>query len=117
MADKHICLPNIYLGIKVSKVELENSVSAWSFSSSRYVQSSVQDDKIHLRSIKQSLSKHYSVPFTTGHKPAIDISATLRAIYSAYYQSLIGVLRWLFELGRIVIYFEVCIVAYMIKCL
>ena len=46
--------PTIYLGNKVSKVTLENGVSAWSFSSSQYVQSTVENVKKYLSNVKPS---------------------------------------------------------------
>ena len=50
----------------------------------------------------------------SGYHPEIDISDELDDINSAYYQSLIGILRWMVELGRIDITCEVSMmVSYM----
>ena len=36
---------------------------------------------------------------TTTYKPELDISRELNEVDAAYYQSLIGILRWIVELG------------------
>ena len=43
--------PTIYLGNKITKVVLENIVSAWSFSSAQYVQEAVKNVELHLQKI------------------------------------------------------------------
>jgi hypothetical protein len=40
--------PDIYLGAKVSKVQLENGVLAWALSPSKYVQEAVRNLEEHL---------------------------------------------------------------------
>ena len=44
---------------------------------------------------------------TTEYRAEIDVSPELNAIDAAYYQSLIGVVRWMVELGRVDICTEV----------
>ena len=105
--------PNIYLGNKVTKVHLDNSVSAWAFSSSQYVQSAVQKVETHLKKINKSLPKQTPAPFTSNYRPEIDVSPALNAFDSSYFQSLIGILRWIVELGRIDITCEVSMMASM----
>ena len=105
--------PNIYLGNKVTKVYLENGVSAWAFSSSQYVQNAVASVETYLRSVNKSLPKQAPAPFTADYRPEIDISPVLNAYESSYFQSLIGILRWIVELGRIEITCEVSMMASM----
>ena len=38
-------------------------------------------------------------PLTTTYRPELDISRELNVADAAYYQSLIGMLRWIVELG------------------
>ena len=47
--EESIGTPTLYLGNKVSKVELQNGVSAWSFSSSQYVQAAVTNVENRLK--------------------------------------------------------------------
>ena len=42
--------PTIYLGGKLSQVELPNGVVAWTVSSSQYVQEAVRNLELHLKS-------------------------------------------------------------------
>ena len=43
----------------------------------------------------------------TSYRPELDVLSELTSRDSAYYQSLIGILRWIVELGRIDICLEV----------
>ena len=103
--------PKIYLGNKVSKVTLENGVDAWSFSSSQYVQNAVANVESYLRQIGKSLPKRVKSPFSTNYRPEIDTTPELSPKEAAYYQSLIGILRWIVELGRIDIAVEASMMA------
>ena len=98
------------LGGRVRKVQLENGVWAWSFSSSQYVQSAVKNveeyvgrpENTHLK-----IPSKAETPLTTSYRPELDVLPELMPRDSAYYQSLIGILRWIVELGRINICLEV----------
>ena len=103
--------PSLYLGNKVSKVTLDNGVDAWSLSSSQYVQAAVQNVETHLKASGESLPIRAKSPFSTGYRPEIDVSPELDATDAAYYQSLIGILRWIVELGRVDITTEVSMMA------
>jgi len=92
--------PSIYLGNKVSKVTLDNGQEAWSFSSSQYVQAAVSNVEEYLKKRGQSLPAKAPAPFATGYRPEIDVTDELNMTDAAYYQSLIGILRWIVELGR-----------------
>ena len=46
-------------------------------------------------------------PISTTYRPELDVSSELDTTDSAYYQSLIGILRWIVELGRVDICLEV----------
>ena len=85
--------PTIYVGNKVSKVTLENGVSAWSFSSSQYVQSAVEKVEKYLSKKGISLPRKVQTPLASDYKPELDISVELDGQEAAYYQSLIGILR------------------------
>ena len=93
--------PNLYLGGKVSKVRLANGVEAWAFSSSQYVQAAVRNVEDYLVKHGMKLKKNVRAPFTTDYRPEIDGSKELDDEGASYYQSLIGILRWIVELGRI----------------
>jgi hypothetical protein len=47
--------------------------------------------------------------FMSGYQPELDISDELHAEMSSRYSQLIGILRWMVELGRVDIYYEVSV--------
>ena len=92
--------PDIYLGNKVTKVTLENGKKAWAWSSSQYVQNAVKNIENYLKEKGKSLARHMKAPFSADYKPELDVSPELGPADAAHYQSLIGILRWIVELGR-----------------
>lgn len=99
--------PDIYLGNKVSKVVLEDGTKAWAFSSSKYTQAAVENVEKHLKERNLKLPTRADTPLSPTYKPEIDVSEELEAEEAAYFQSLIGVLRWIVELGRVDLCLEV----------
>lgn len=98
---------NIYLCNKVSKVSLEKGINCWTFSSAQYAHAAVNNVERYLIALNQALPKKASDPFKTDYRPEIDISTILLQSEANYFQSLIGILRWIVELGRIDITVEV----------
>ena len=110
LKEESIGPPTVYLGGRVRKVQLENGVWAWSFSLSQYVQSAVKNAEEYVGKSENSQLKILSkaeTPLTTSYRPELDVSPELTPRDSTYYQSLIGILRWIVELGRIDICLEV----------
>ena len=103
--------PTLYLGNKVSKVTLENGADAWSFSSSQYVQNAVHNVEEYLSKQNKALPRKATAPFSSNYRPETDTSPELDPFQANYYQSLIGVLRWIVELGRIDINVEASLMA------
>jgi hypothetical protein len=103
--------PKIYLGNKVSKVTLDNGAQAWAFSSSQYVQNAVNNVEQYLSKHNKSLPKKATSPLSNYYRPEIDVTPELNATDTSYYQSLIGIIRWIVELGRIDITCEASLMA------
>lgn len=102
--------PDIYLGGKCSKVTLDTGVECWSFSSSQYVQEACRNVRNYLKELNgdrpdhtctYSMPKKAGAPLRTNYRPEIDQSDELEPGLAGYYQSLIGILRWMVELGRV----------------
>ena len=93
--------PNLYLGNKMSKVTLANGIEAWSLSSSQYVQAAVENVENYLKTREKSLPKKATSPIQRDYRPEVDTSPELSISEAAYFQSLIGILRWIVELGRV----------------
>ena len=102
--------PDIYLGSKLKRMRLENGVWAWSFSSAKYVLQSIENVtnylKVHFNS-DYSIPKKAPTPFPVGYRPELDVSDLLSTELASYFQSLIGILLWIVELGRVDVQVEV----------
>ena len=96
--------PDIYLGAKLKLMQLENGVWAWGLSPSKYVQEAVKNCK---QFVTDNLPKFYKLtknapnPFPTDYHPGRDTTPELDPELASYYQSLMGIFRWMIELGRI----------------
>jgi hypothetical protein len=109
MKEGSIQVPTFYLGAKLKKTVLPNDVVAWGMSSSKYVQSAVQNVQDYLEALpgNQKMLKKAYVPFAGEYKPELDESPELEPTRANFYQSQIGILRWCVELVCIDIITEV----------
>jgi hypothetical protein len=101
--------PDRYLGANIGLWRMEGGRRAWSMSAKSYIKSAVSNlesnmDRTTVANILPSKSYR---PFKTGYRPEIDVSPVLPPLQASYYQGLIGVLRWIYELGRMDILTEV----------
>ena len=90
---------------------MDNGVKAWAISASQYVQTAVKNVELQLSKNNQKLPSKADTPIQTTYRPELDTSDELLPEQSSYYQSLIGVLRWIVELGRIDICLEVSLLS------
>ena len=104
--------PDFYLGAKLRQMTLPNGVCAWGMSASKYIQGAVMNLKKYLKTSGElSLPKRAATPFPQGYRPEIDVTPELPPAKVTDYQSLIGILRWCVELGRVDIITEVSMLA------
>ncbi len=102
--------PDIYFGTKLKQTQLPNGVMVWGLSPSKYVIQAVKNCQVHLTA---KLNGEYSIPtrvenlFPVAYDPSTDLSDILDPDCSSFYQHLIGIMRWMVELGRINIVTEV----------
>ena len=102
--------PKMYLGAGIRMVKLDNGMEAWASSSSQYVQAAVRNVEEY---IEKSHHKRWRIPnkvetpMRSTYRPELDVSEELSLSDASYYQSLIGILRWIVELGRVDICLEV----------
>ena len=109
LKEESIGPPKIYLGGSVRKVQLDNGVECWTFSSSQYVQAAVKNVEDYLSKRtddKWRLPAKAETPLRTTYRPEIDTTPELAPTEAAYYMSLVGILRWIVELGRVDICLE-----------
>ena len=105
--------PTQYLGNKVSQVDLEGGVTCWAFSSSQYVQAACSNVDEYLTKNKERVLTKSRSPWPSNYRPESDVSPELSPEKASYFQSLVGVLRWIVELGRADLCMEVSALASM----
>ena len=101
----------MYLGAKLRKVTLPNGVEAWTMSPAKYAREAVSFVKEKLRKKGKKLVRKAIAPFANGYQPKLDVSPVLGPKDTTYFQSQIGVLQWMVEIGRIDIITEVSMLA------
>jgi len=107
LRDESIGPPSQYLGGKLREVTLENGAKAWAFGSCQYVQSAVRNVEDHLAKAGEKLPYKAPTPLSSGYRPEIDVSPELGETDASHFHSLVGVLWWIVELGRVDIDVEV----------
>jgi hypothetical protein len=70
-------------------------------SSDTYVARAIKEVERELNEADQRLATKATTPLSSGYRPELDVSPELDPKRANYYQGLIGVLRWMCELGRI----------------
>ena len=111
LKDESVGPPGIYLGGKLRLKELENGIKAWAFGSSQYIQSVVKNLESYIAKKGLNLRPRATTPITSGYRPELDVSTELDPDDASHFQSLIGILRWIVELGRIDICCEVSLLS------
>ena len=91
----------IYLGGKLSQVQLTNGVNAYSVSGSKYTQETVKNVEGYTINNRMSLRKGTNPLLTNHYIPECDIKRRSNNTKSSYYASLIGILRSRVEMGRL----------------
>jgi hypothetical protein len=103
--------PTQYLGNKVTKVILENGAVAWAFSSSQYIQNAFRNVDVYRERNRLRKLTPCKSPWPSNYRPETDVTPELNPEEASYYQSQIGVLRWVVELGRVDLAIEVSAMA------
>ena len=116
LKEESIGPPKIYLGGHVRKVQLDNGVKCWAFSSSQYIlQAAVKNVEEYLFKrdyVNWKLPTKAETPLQTSYRSELDVSPELERTDAAYYMSLIGMLRWrIIELGHV----DVCLECSMLS--
>ena len=86
LKEESIGPPKIYLGGHCRKVQLENGVKAWDFSSSQYVQAAAKNVEEYVKD-KENLNipGRAETPMQTSYRPKLDVSMELTPILASYY--------------------------------
>jgi hypothetical protein len=88
----------------------------WAMSATEYVKQGIQEVERELAAQDAYLPKRVETPLSSNYRPELDFSRNLDGSQVNYYQGLIGVLRWIVELGRIDIIVPVSLLSrYMVS--
>ena len=74
------------------------------------MQTAVKNVETHMAKVNDArwqLPTKADTPLKASYRPELDVSPELDTVNAAYYQSLIGVLRWIVELGHVDVCLEV----------
>ncbi len=85
-------------------MRLPNGVGAWALSPTRYVHQSIRNVEeyvSHNLGDQWKLPSRAENPFAINYHPEMDTTPELKPALATYYQSQVGVLRWMVELGRV----------------
>ena len=114
MKESSVGLQGQYLSGKIWKVLLERRIECWAFVLSKYIQEAVKNVKNYLSKWNKTLTKRVKAPLTRDYHPEVNLSTELNTEDAAYFQSLIGILHWIIELGRVDV---CCEVSMLLSCL
>jgi hypothetical protein len=102
-------MPKMYLGSDIGIFHHEKG-TCYTMGSDSYVKEAVRvvKQKMTEDGVKFLSKKTPKSPFTSNlYRPELDVSEECRTDQASYFQNLIGVLRWVIELGRVDILIEV----------
>jgi hypothetical protein len=111
--------PKTYLGADISKVYYPDGSYAWTMGSESYVKKVVKNMKAKMAKDGLEFNKKLSDPAisvpqplsSVTYRPELDTSVECSEEQVTLYQNIIGILRWVVELGRIDIGYEVSILS------
>ena len=94
-------------------MKMSNSVTAWAISPSKYVNEAIIncENWIHENMPEHKHGGRVTNPFPTDYDPDLDTTNELDEEQTTYFQSQIGILRWIVELGRVDIATELSLLA------
>jgi hypothetical protein len=104
--------PSTYLGATIKPWSIPHEIKpVWSMNCIQYLKEAIKNVEIELGKSNYCLKGKPSTPMQNGYHPELDVSQILGPEQANYYQSLIGILRWAVELGRIDIYIDVAMLS------
>ena len=94
--------PTTYLGATIKKHVLDgDSTPTWSIGSSEYLRESLRVVSRRIADKGLKLKTKVAATLPSGNKPELDKTDQLNDDDAILYMQLVGILRWLVELGRI----------------
>ena len=102
--------PEKYLGSQVVNI-IVYGAEGWYMSAEKYVRATVDNVKHALAKQNQRLLTHCKTPIMSGYWPETDTLTEIKVEGVTQYQEMVGVLRWVVDLGRVDILLETALVS------
>ena len=95
--------PSMYLGADIEKFTIASDPGKirWAMSSTKYTGKAIEEVERELKVRGLKLPTRVTTPVANGYRPEADCTRELNQEEQNYYQGVIGVLRWICELGRL----------------
>ena len=107
---------DLYLGVKIQKLQIDKETTCWSQSSSLYIKEAIRNVEEWCRDSGFKLPNLAKIPMSASYQPELDVTEILSSETANWYQSAIGMLRWICELGHVHITTETSMLAsYMVQ--
>jgi hypothetical protein len=104
--------PKVYLGATIKPWSIPNETNpVWSMNSTNYLKEAIHVLEMELSKAGKTLKGKPSTPMQLNYRPELDVSPVLGPDQASYYMSLIGILCWAVELGRIDIYIDIALLS------
>jgi hypothetical protein len=104
--------PKTYLGATIKSWSLPRDAKPiWSMNCAQYLKEAIRNVEQELSKSGLCLRGKPNTPMQTGYRPELDVSPVLGPEQANYFQSLIGILRWAVELGRVDMYVDVALLS------
>lgn len=107
--------PDLYLGGEIKKTKSRTGSTCYAMGCRKYCQDAVKTifDRMRKLDLKLNIGKASPEnPFSNlKYKPELDTTSLCSSIHHQFYQQIVGVLRWMIELGRIDIMIEVSLLS------
>ena len=110
-----IGVPKLYLGSEIKQVRDRSGNPSWATSSNKYVKEACSIVDQRMTDMNMSYTKKAKSPKTpfnnVKYRPELDLTPFCTPTEHQFYQQMIGILRWMIELGRIDISTEVSLMS------
>ena len=99
--------PSTFLGVDIAKYKISdhrgNDMMCFGFSSANYVTRIIKDLDMKIKALMPTyiFPTYVVAPLSSTYHPETDNTEELNDEYTTFYQGLVGVLRWLVEVGRV----------------
>jgi len=107
--------PDIYLGGEIKMTKSRTGSPCYSISCNKYCQEAVKTVFNRMREVNLKLNIGKASPenpfSNLKYKPELDMTPNCNSVHHQFYQQIIGILRWMIELGRIDIMVEVSLLS------